>query len=58
MQKCKATLYWQDIKNFVEKFQKIQRFLRNRNLVQSVLLTSTPKYRWNRPIFKRSNIGR
>jgi len=30
-------------------------------LVQTVLYTNTPKYRWkfvNRPIFKRSNISR
>jgi len=31
------------------------------NLVQIVLLTSTPRYRWKfvyRPMFKRSNIDR
>jgi len=52
------------MKNFVEQVPKNRRFLRivlKMNLVQIVLSTSTPNYRWKfvyRPIFKRSNIGR
>jgi len=41
--------YWQDMKNFVEpisvKFGGF--YLINMNLVQSVLQTSTSKFRWN-----------
>jgi len=36
-------------------------YLNKMNLVRTMLLLNTPKYRWifvYRPIFKRSNIGR
>jgi len=55
--------YWQNMKNFVQQISiKFAGFYLNRmNLVQTVLQTITPKYRWKfvyRPIIKRSNIDR
>jgi len=45
---CKAMMYWQDMKNFVEQISmKFGDFYAiEMNLVQIVLPTSTTKYRW------------